>query len=263
VFGSRIFNLLSLFILSALLPVSVNAGDSNNDFFKIAVIDTGCDFDHPLLESYVRLPSLRDGKDETGHGTHIAGIIVRGLQEKKLDKKLEIVPIKFFETSDSDSELTKSFAHALRRAIDLDVQIIHVSAGGPQPSDLELNLLLEAQRKGILVVAAAGNKRPKDPTYSFYPAAYPLDHVISVVGTDQRGNRLLTSNINYGKKNLYFPGENILSSLPGERFGRLTGSSQAAAKATVLIASLWISEGQAQAFKKLIPDSSMQANNKH
>ncbi len=254
-----IYRLLFIFLLTLIFTASpwetAQAQSKSTQKLKIAVIDTGCDFEHPLLQTYIRLPSLFDGLDQSGHGTHIAGIIVSGLRKKHLDQYLEIVPIRFFDEKNNDKQLTNSFATAIKRAIDQNVQIIHISAGGPQASLKELELFELAQKKGILVIAAAGNKSTTEPSYQFYPAAYPLDNIISIVGTNSQGQRLETSNINNGKRNFYFPGENIYSSLPGNRFGHLTGSSQAAAKATAKIASLWLTKGQETALAYVSPKS--------
>lgn len=233
--------------LSLVLPHSLLAyakSPESKPALKIAVVDTGVDFDHDKLQTFVRLPSIDDGRDETGHGTHIAGIIVQHLVEKIKHPNIEIVPIKYFSKQSNDVELMGSFSSALRKAIDLKVDIINVSVGGPGALDDELQLLVEAQQKGILVVAAAGNKKPSDQFYSFFPAAYDLPHVLSVVGTDNGGQILPTSNLNVLKNNLYFPGKNIRSTLPGNKFGLLTGSSQAAAQATAEIAETWLTKGR-------------------
>ena len=238
-----------LLIPLSLLALSQSGWAKAKTRIKIAIIDTGVDFDHDLLNTVVRIPRHSDGIDETGHGTHIAGIIVEELKNSALDKNLEIIPIKFFKSGHNNAQLTESFVHALKRAIDEKVDIIHISAGGPQASQAELNMLLKAQQSDILVVAAAGNKSVTDHFYSFYPAAYQLNNVLSVVGTDKNGRPLGTSNINAKKMNLFYPGKNIRSALPGNRFGLLTGSSQAAAFATAEIAKIWLQQGRRVAQK--------------
>ena len=47
---------------------------------------------------------------------------------------------------------------ALRFAVEKNVDIINYSGGGPEPSMEELQILKQAEKKGILVVAAAGNE---------------------------------------------------------------------------------------------------------
>ncbi len=218
---------------------------------KIAVIDTGVDFEHELLQGLVRIPSINDGIDDTGHGTHIAGIIANFLIKKHLKNRIEIIPIRYYHSSSSNKDLTLSLAEAIDKAIGLQVDIINISAGGPKPSARESRLIEKAYNQNILVVAAAGNKKPEQMHFPFYPAAYNFPNVISVVGTGPRGNVLATSNINSNKTNYFFPGFEISSTLPGNRIGKLTGSSQAAAQATAEIARLLILRGKSYVWTHL------------
>ncbi len=218
---------------------------------KIAVIDTGVDFEHELLQAMVRIPSKSDGIDLTGHGTHIAGIIASTLTKRQLNDRIEIVPIRYYQSSSNHQELTLSLAEAIDKAIRLNVDIINISAGGPKPSEMESQLLQRAYKQNILVVAAAGNKKPAQVNFAFYPAAYNFPNVISVVGTGPQGEVMETSNINSNKTNYFFPGFEISSTLPGNRIGKLTGSSQAAALATAEIARLVILRGKSYVWKHL------------
>jgi hypothetical protein len=97
--------------------------------------------------------------------------------------------------------------------------------------------LSQAARLGILVIAAAGNKLFHQRDMRFYPAAYNLPNVLSVVATDRAGHVLPTSNLNLGKGNLFVLGQDIESTLPHNQFGMRTGSSQAAALFTGKIVS--------------------------
>ncbi len=106
--------------------------------------------------------------------------------------------------------------------------MVHMD-GGRTYEKAEYELLQEARDRGIIIIAAAGNK-PKDSEFGdFFPAAYNLANVISVVATDEMGTLLATSNLNEYRENIFVPGQKILSALPENQFGFRTGSSQAAA----------------------------------
>ncbi len=224
---------------------------TDSEVLKIAVIDTGVDFEHELLQGLVRIPTKDDGIDVSGHGTHVAGIIARSLIKKHLNNRIEIIPIRYYQAAADNKKLTLSLAEAIDKAIRLNVDIINISAGGPKPSKVESELIQKAYKQNILVVAAAGNKKPEQMHFRFYPAAYNFPNVISVVGTGPEGQILKTSNVNSNKTNYYFPGFEISSTLPGNRFGKLTGSSQAAAQATAEIARLVLLRGKSYAWKHL------------
>jgi subtilisin family serine protease len=72
----------------------------------------------------------------------------------------------------------------------------------------------------------------------YYPAAYHLTNIISVAATDIRNNLLPSSNWGKKKVDIAAPGENIYSTLPGGRYGYMTGTSQATAFVTGVAALL-------------------------
>jgi subtilisin family serine protease len=81
-------------------------------------------------------------------------------------------------------------------------------------------------------VAAAGNDHNNNDTNPFYPAAYDLSNVLAVAATDHKDQ--VASFSNYGKisVDLGAPGVDILSTLPGNQYGYLSGTSMAAPHVT-------------------------------
>lgn len=214
----------------------------------VAVVDTGIDADHPLLKKNIwRNPLIpkeygwnfvtnkANPTDEHGHGTHVAGIIA-AVRDKELGvsgvaPNVRILPVKYYSDANRGSVNLKNTVKALNYAIDQHVDIINYSGGGPEFAEDEYLALKRAESEGILVVAAAGNDHQdtdKRDNY-YYPAAYRLSNIISVAATDIRNNLLATSN--WGKKrvDVVAPGENIYSTLPGKRYGYMSGTSQATA----------------------------------
>ncbi len=212
----------------------------------VAVIDTGIDPKHPFLKTNIHVSHGKVGPknygldfsknyssqkqpiDSHGHGTHVAGII------KSVYPEVKILTLKYYNPKASGQDNLNSTIAALRYAVEKNVDIINYSGGGPEPALEELKILKLAEKKGILVVAAAGNEESNIDikNNAYYPASYGLKNIITVTAHDQ-GLKMLNSS-NYGKRtvDISAPGYRIKSSLPRGRSGYLTGTSQATAFVT-------------------------------
>jgi subtilisin family serine protease len=94
------------------------------------------------------------------------------------------------------------------------------------------------QNENILVVAAAGN----DGSSSYnYPASYP--DVISVAAVDEGNNPAGFSQFN-DQVDLAAPGVNIESTVPGNSYASLQGTSMATPHVTAAIAKVWAARPQ-------------------
>jgi subtilisin family serine protease len=226
----------------------------------VAVVDTGIDPNHgDLYPNLWRDPSVQDSLifgwnfvsnepnpfDDIGHGTHVAGIIGAVSNPAKgssgVAHRVTIMPIKYYSDANPGSVNLRNTIKAINYAIDHGVNIINYSGGGPKMSEDELLVLKRAEEKGIIVVTAAGNDHNNVdalPTISpsgavtehaYYPTSYHLSNQITVAATDINNNLLESSN--YGRKTIDVaaPGENIYSTLPGGRYGYMSGTSQATA----------------------------------
>jgi len=209
----------------------------------VAVIDTGIDPQHPFLRSNVYTPKgttttanygIDFSKNNTnsnkpydthGHGTHVSGII------KSVFPKVKILTLKYYNPKASGQDNLNSTIEALKYAVDMNVDIINYSGGGPEPALEELRILKLAEKKGILVVAAAGNEESNidNKKNAYYPASYGLTNIITVTAHDQNLNLLSSSNFGKTSVDVSAPGYRIKSSLPNGRSGTLTGTSQATA----------------------------------
>lgn len=227
----------------------------------VAVIDTGVDINHEDIKDHLWIS--KDGKsngwnfvdnnsvltDNIGHGTHIAGIIASA------SPNVSLMILKYYD-SDSVSH-KKAFDNslkALRYAIDNKADIINYSGGGSGSSIEELELLKEAESKGIIVVSAAGNESKDIDINPYYPASYKLSNIITVASLGADGKLLQESNYGYNTVDIAAPGEDVLSALPGNRHGYLTGTSQATAFITSIVASIKLSKKtyDVKSIKKLI-----------
>ncbi|MCB0370078.1 MAG: S8 family serine peptidase, partial [Bdellovibrionales bacterium] len=66
----------------------------------------------------------------------------------------------------------------------------------------------------------------------YYPADYNLPNIISVTALDPNRKVLASSNYGTNTVDLAAPGQNIISTLPGNNYGFMTGTSQATAFVT-------------------------------
>lgn len=211
----------------------------------IAVIDTGIQFNHPLLIGSIRASDGKsaatasnygkdfsfgsEGKttpsDSHGHGTHVAGII------RSVFPEAQIIPIKYYNPKAGEKENLESTIKALEYAISLNVDVINYSSGGAGASLEELRMLKKAEAKNILVVTAAGNfsSNIDEARNRYYPASYGLNNLISVINHDSNFEINPTSNFGAASADISAPGSRIKSSMPENRYGFLSGTSQATA----------------------------------
>jgi subtilisin family serine protease len=230
-----------LCLLLVLMCSRVEAGTT----LLVAVIDTGLDAEHPALAGAVKRESddsygydfvsnAPSPRDDIGHGTHIAGIIHEGAPGVLL------LPLKYYEKGISGNKSTINVAKAIRYAVDHGAKIINLSGGGPEFNGEEFYAVKYAMLKGVLMVVAAGNEGQNIDNVDnrYYPASYRLPNVIAVGNIDNKGKMHPDSNWGVKTVDLYAEGENVYSTIPGGKYGYLTGTSQATAKVTAVAAAL-------------------------
>lgn len=174
-----------------------------------------------------------DLSDNHGHGTHIAGIIGAVAENKKgisgIAPEVSLMIIKYYDPKVPSTDNLKNTINSIKYAVKMGASIINYSGGGVDYSQEEFEAVKEAEKKGILFVAAAGNERSNSDQFHYYPADYKLSNIISVTALDP--NRTILPSSNYGTEtvDLAAPGQNIISTLPGNSYGFMTGTSQATA----------------------------------
>jgi subtilisin family serine protease len=200
---------------------------------RVAEIDSGVERDHPDLRGRVAIArNFVDGRDlvaET-HGTAVAGIIAAGADDGVgivgVAPQAVLMALRacWQTPADENAAVCSSFtlAKALQFALDQNAKVINLSLGGPR--DRLLGRLLDvAMTRGVVIVAAA------DPNSSDggFPAS--VTGVFAVAADDAHD---LPAAI------LVAPGKDIPTTLPGRRWGLVSGSSFAAAEMAGLIALL-------------------------
>lgn len=214
---------------------------SQGEGVTIAVLDTGCDLDHPDLVNNL-LPGrnfVKPGtppEDDNGHGTHVTGILVAENNEigvVGVCPKAKVIPIKVLDAKGKGNLL--NVAEGIRWAADQGVDLITMSLGSPIKVQQVRKAIVYALEKGIVTFVAAGNAgNTKDV---FYPANYP--ETIAIGAVDESMRRANFSNTG---RNLDFmaPGVDIFSTVPDNWYATLSGTSMACPFA-VGVASLVLS----------------------
>lgn len=175
-------------------------------------------------------------EDNHGHGTHISGIIGAEANNNKgivgIAPEVSIMTLKYFDPVAAGSDNLKNTVKAIHYAVEKGAHIINYSGGGLDFSQDEFNAIKKARDKGILFVAAAGNERSNSDKIPYYPADYDLDNIISVTAFNPSVEVLPSSNWGVKSVHIAAPGQNVISLLPGNSYGFMTGTSQATAFVT-------------------------------
>lgn len=171
--------------------------------------------------------------DNHGHGTHIAGIIGAEAGNGKgiigIAPQVSLMILKYYDPKVPNGDNLKNTVAAINYAVKMGAHIINYSGGGTEFSQEEHDAVAAAEKKNILFVAAAGNERSNSDQHHYYPADYKLRNIISVTAIDPATQVLSSSNYGVDTVDIAAPGQNILSCLPGNSYGYMTGTSQATA----------------------------------
>ncbi|MGE0174483.1 MAG: S8 family serine peptidase [Oligoflexales bacterium] len=237
----------------------------------VAVIDTGADFDHPDIASNMDLTKARNFApktfkgtdltvdpnfvgDKNGHGTHVVGVIAAKGNDKRgvagVCWKARVVPIRCMDDHGlGSSEYT---TRALEYALSSGANIINMSIQSDTLNPQQELLMLDAAKRGIIVVTAAGNYLRDVDDEPVYPGAYSWTINVGNTKGDNKLNAESPSTpagSNYGARtvDIAAPGTAILSTYPrslgsfqGEAgYKILTGTSQASPLVAGAIALAW------------------------
>lgn len=209
---------------------------------KIAVLDTGCDLDHPdlknnLLKGINLIDPSKEPWDDNKHGTHVCGIISaenNDIGVVGVAPNAKIIPVKVLDKNGSGDIST--VAKGIKWSVDeAKADFICMSLGSPDPVDEVRNSIIYALSKGVICFVAAGNSGKTKQI--FYPANYP--ETIAIGSIDENFDRSSFSNTG---DNLDFmaPGNKILSTIPDNWYAILSGTSMATPFA-VGVAALYLS----------------------
>jgi len=242
------------------------SGEPGEDI-TVAVIDTGVDYTHEDLKRSMWINEKeylgRSGRDddgngfvddiyganivdkngnpmdndESGHGTHVAGVIAMTANNGSCVGIAYGAKIMAIKAGNSEGAFKVSdIITAIDYAVKKNADVINMSFGAYIDSTVFEDILKKASEKCILVAAAGNEFKPDTESgeadaVTAYPAGYPF--VIGVMAHDENNN--LTNWSNYDAEpyslieyELAAPGHNILSTVPGNKYAVMSGTSMAA-----------------------------------
>ena len=213
---------------------------------KVGIIDSGVavdhkEFSHNAVYKRNKIPDNFNGTNI--HGTHVAGTIgAQGLKIIGAAPLCTVYDYRIFGNEDSKGKAAKLSGDvglligALDQAYNDGCHIVNLSLGIPVDYAPIRNAIHKAYNKGMTVVAAAGNRERKSDNKS-YPAMY--DTVISVGALKIDGDKISKAafSMDNSKVDVWAHGHRVLSTLPQQKYGFLSGTSMAAPLVTGAISS--------------------------
>ena len=245
----------------------------------VAVIDTGIELSHPDLKVTANkncLSSIKNGNDDNGHGTHVAGTIAAlknsiGVVGVAPEAKLIAVKVLNRNGSGTWSSVICGADWVTANAAKYNIKVANMSLGGSGVSDNNCGntnndpmhkAICKSRDAGVTYVVAAGNENRL--ASASVPAAYD-DAVITVsalADSDgapyQKGSPTaygvddtFATFSNYGSVvDLGAPGVDIYSTYKGGRYATISGTSMAAPHVSGA-AALYIKNNPASAWNQV------------
>lgn len=223
----------------------------------VAIVDTGVDPDHPFLEGRVIPTKINtsssgirnNSEDDHGHGTRIAGIIA--------DCTLDNVYIKPYKVMDKYGNGTViTVAAGINCAVKDGVDVINISIGFEEDSEILRTAIRNAEENDIVVVGAAGNDASET---IYYPASYST--VLKVTAITEEN--IFANFSSYGNDvDIAAPGVDIVTTNMGGGYITVKGTSFASpfvAAAAAAINSV-IPKVSAEDIRNIIRSSAVEVN---
>jgi subtilisin family serine protease len=207
---------------------------AKGDNVLVALIDSGVDLSHPELAGVVAASydAISGDAQPHPHGTAMAGAIAAHEKLIGVAPRVRLLAIRAFGPGPEQEGTTFRILSGLDWAVEHGARVVNMSFAGPADPALK-EALAKARKKGLVLIAAAGNAGPKSPP--LYPAADP--NVIAVTATDVSDH--LFAGANRGSYiALAAPGVDILTPAPHAAMQLSTGTSVAAAHVSGIAALL-------------------------
>ncbi|MDR6226518.1 thermitase [Desmospora profundinema] len=196
---------------------------------RIAVIDTGVQYNHPdlsgkVIRGYNFVERNWNPYDGNGHGTHVAGIAAaitnNGIGMAGMAPNARIFAVRVLNNSGSGT--LANVVNGITHAADNGSHVINLSLGSTSGASSLESAVNYAWNRGSVVVAAAGNAGNTSP---HYPAYYA--NALSVAATTSSDAKAWFST--YGTwVDVAAPGHSIYSTFPTNTYRSLSGTSMAA-----------------------------------
>jgi hypothetical protein len=211
---------------------------------KVAILDTGIQYDHPDLAANIKGGISVVGEENNtdpakwndghGHGTHVAGIVAAVNDNTGV---VGVAPAAWLYAVKVLADDGKGYISDVIEGIDWCVQnemrVLNMSLGTANDVLAFKEACDKAYADGILLIAAAGNE---DDNGVLYPAKY--ESVIAVAAADEYDN--VPSWSSRGPEvELAAPGVNVLSTYKGSAYAWADGTSMASPHVSGTAALVW------------------------
>jgi major intracellular serine protease len=236
----------------------------------VAIVDTGIDANHPDLKdkiiggrNFTNEGTPEDITDYAGHGTHVAGTIGAiengsGVVGVAPECKFLICKVLGADGSGSIDGIIKAldYIRTWQSAEGERVRVVNMSLGGPDDVPQLHDAIKRVVDSGIVICAASGNEGDNDELTMelAYPALY--NEVVTVAASDEQNKLAYFSNNNL-QVDCIAPGVNVISTYPGNKYAKLSGTSMATPHVTGAVALL-IKLGESH-FKRLMTEAEIYA----
>lgn len=218
---------------------------TGSDEVIVAILDTGIAYNHPDLNANMWQDAngfygrnyaggnQNDPNDTNGHGTHVAGTVGavtnNGVGVAGVAWNVKLMALRVCGNTGCTNSATIA---GLGFAVENGAQISNNSYGGPGFVQSSFNSIQAARNAGHLFVAAAGNGAgggagTNNDNIPQYPATYQLDNIISVGNSTRQDIRNPNSMYGPNTVHLFAPGTAIRSTIPGNTYANLSGTSMA------------------------------------
>ncbi|WP_374027756.1 S8 family peptidase [Bdellovibrio bacteriovorus] len=242
---------------------------------KVAVVDAYVDVSHPQLLPRIavntaEIPNNGIDDDKNGivddyygaafvsqpgnnqtpsaHGSHVAGVIAADSRYGSIEgvaPQAQIIPAQFI-ANDGGGSLGDAVL-AMQYSASRGAKIINASWGGAPCVTSLRNAFVELEKKGILVVVAAGNDGRDVDVYPEFPASFNMANQITVAAASVSDFMTSWSNSGFSLVHVAAPGERILSTVPGGSTAYMEGTSMAAPFVSGAAALVWSAKPTATA----------------
>jgi subtilisin family serine protease len=242
-------------------------GHTGSSSIVVGVIDTGIDSSHPDLAAnkWVNPFETVNGVDDDSngfiddingwdfvnndnnpfddhlHGTHVAGTIGavgnNGIGVAGVNWSVKLMALKFLNSSGSgslaDAVEAVDYATDIKQRHGISLVATNNSWGGGGFSSALRDAIIDGANEEILFIATAGGSNSNNDVNPVYPANYTTlpeagyDAVIAVAAIDSVGKKASFSSYGPTTVDLGASGVGILSTLPGNTYGSLSGTSMA------------------------------------
>jgi subtilisin len=230
---------------------------------RVAIVDTGVAMAHPALPNLTGganmvFDELQDDPDAAvnwgpatadggQHGTHVAGIIgarpTPTMQLRGVAPGVELRSYRVFPNSNGSDATNYDILSAIDRAVSDGCHIVNLSLGGIAEDEAVRAAIGAALDAGTLVVAAAGNDYRKPVSFparldscvavsamgrsDAFPAhSAEAAEIVRPHGADTRN--FVAAFSNFGPQiDLTGPGVGVVSTLPNDTYGVMSGTSMA------------------------------------